>query len=259
MEEAFFIASKTVGLMARAESWLVIWLGLALWAGWRGRRRAALGWSAAVLLAVLALGWFPLGNPLVAALERVYPAMPSLGRVDGIIVLGGAEDLGPYARWGGVQMNEAGERLVAAVELARRFPNARLIYTGGTASLFGNPHPEAPSRMARAFWHEMGVPDAQVAVEGRSRTTSENAIFTRDLVDPQPGQVWVLVTSAWHMPRSMAAFRRAGWSGLVPWPVDFRSRAQTLAPEWRLDDHLVELNLALKEEVGRLAYWMAGR
>jgi uncharacterized SAM-binding protein YcdF (DUF218 family) len=155
-------------------------------------------------------------------------------------------------------MNAAGERFVAGVELARRFPEAKLVYTGGTAGLLGNPDPGAPSRMVDAFWRDMGVPKAQVLLEGKSRTTAENALFTKDLLQPQPGQQFVLVTSAWHMPRAMQTFAAAGWTGLTAWPVDFRSVPRMRAG-WRLDEHLVEADLALKEYLGQFAYWLAGK
>jgi uncharacterized SAM-binding protein YcdF (DUF218 family) len=113
--------------------------------------------------------------------------------------------------------------------------------------------------MVAAFWHEMGVPDAQVVLESRSRTTSENAIFSKTLLQPEPGQHWVLVTSAWHMPRAMETFARAGWTGVTAWPVDYRSSRKMLQFEWRLDEHLMEIDLALKEDLGRLAYWVAGK
>ena len=174
-------------------------------------------------------------------------------------MLGGAEDLGPYARWGGLEVNEAGERLVAGIELARRYPLAKLIYTGGTAGLFANPDSGAPSRMVDAFWLEMGIPERQIILESRSRTTSENAVFTKTLMQPKPGQHYVLVTSAWHMPRAMEAFARAGWQDVTAWPVDFRSTRRTLRPDWRLDEHLVEADLALKEYLGRIAYYLAGK
>lgn len=259
MEEAFFIASKTLGQLARVETWMVIGLVFALISVWRGRRRGALIWITATLALVLGLTVFPLANPLVQALEGQYPQAPALGRVDGIIVLGGAEDLGPYARWGGLEMNEAGERLIAGVELARRFPDARLIYTGGTAGLFGNPNAAAPSRMVNAFWLHMGIPERQITLESKSRTTSENATLVKDMVRPQPGQHFVLVTSAWHMPRAMEAFARAGWTDLTAWPVDFRSTSRTFRAGWRLDEHLVEADLALKEYLGRMAYYLAGK
>ena len=259
MEEAFFIASKTLGQLARVETWMVIGLAAALIAGWRGRRGWSMALIAATLALVLGLTIYPLGNPLVQALESQYPATPALLQVDGIIVLGGAEDLGPYARWGGLEVNEAGERLVAGIELARRYPLAKLIYTGGTAGLFANPDSGAPSRMVDAFWLEMGIPERQIILESRSRTTSENAVFTKTLMQPKPGQHYVLVTSAWHMPRAMEAFARAGWQDVTAWPVDFRSTRGTLRPDWRLDEHLVEADLALKEYLGRIAYYLAGK
>jgi uncharacterized SAM-binding protein YcdF (DUF218 family) len=257
MDNLFFIASKTVGMLARAESWLVILMALGLWGTWR-RRRSGTVFTATALVLLLALTIFPLANPLMRGLERQYPEEPALGRVDGIIVLGGGEDLAAYARRGSYQFNDAGERLVAGVELARRFPQARLIYTGGTAGLLANPDPGLPSRMVREFWLRMGVPDAQIALEARSRNTAENAVFTRAMIQPVPGQTWVLVTSAWHMPRAMETFRRNGWQGLVAWPVDFRASGPWWRMEWRLDDHLVALDTALKEELGLLAYRLAG-
>jgi uncharacterized SAM-binding protein YcdF (DUF218 family) len=259
MDEAFFIASKTLGQLARVETWLVLGLAVALLAVWRGRRKTGMVFIAATLALILALTIYPWANPMVQALESAYPADPPLGEVDGIIILGGAEDLGAYARWGRLEINEAGERLIAGVELAKRYPTAKLIYTGGTAGLLANPDSGAPSRMVDAFWVEMGIPERQVVLESKSRTTSENAAFTKEIVQPQPGQHFVLVTSAWHMPRAMDAFERAGWTGLTAWPVDFRSVPRTFRAGWRLDEHLVEADLALKEYLGRIAYYLAGK
>lgn len=260
MDELFFIASKTLGMLARVESWFLILLALALLALWRGRLGAARLLGLACFALILALTAFPLATPLLAALEAQYPPAPDLpDRIDGIIVLGGAEDTGAFARWGVTGVNGGGERMTAGVELARRYPEAKLIFTGGTASLVYNDAHTLPSTMTQALWLALGVPQAQIVLEDRSRNTSENAIFTRDLVQPQPGQVWVLVTSAWHMPRSVETFRRNGWTGILPWPVDFRSGGQMFRLEWRLDDHLQEADLALKEYLGLLAYRWAGK
>jgi uncharacterized SAM-binding protein YcdF (DUF218 family) len=259
MDGLFFIASKTVGMVARVETWVLLLLLLALAGLWRGRVRLARRAVGLCLLLVGALTVFPLGTLLMAPLERQYPPAPTLGRVDGIIVLGGAEDLGAYAAWGETGFNAAAERATAGVELARRFPQARLVFTGGAASLVRDEWSAGPSQMTRAFWIKMGVPEAQIVIEDRSRNTSENAVFTRDLVQPQEGEVWLLVTSAFHMPRSMETFRRAGWTGLVAWPVDFRSGGSAWRAEWRLDDHLMNANIALKEYLGTLAYRVAGK
>lgn len=259
MGDLFFIASKTLGMAARAETWLIIAMALGLIALWRGRTRQAGVWWGLSFAATLALTVLPLGDGLLAGLERRYPADPPLAHVDDIIVLGGAEDIDPYRRWGGIEVNEAGERMIAAVILARRFPDARLIYTGGTASLTGDAAPQDPSELMRDGWVALGVDPARIVLEQASRNTAENARMTRDLIHPQPGQTHLLVTSAFHMPRSMATFERAGWDGLVAWPVDFRSGRLAAGPGWRLDRNLTLLNTALKEYLGLLAYRMTGQ
>lgn len=259
MTDPFFIASKTLGMVSRAETWLLLLMLLALLAVSRGR--VGLGKSLILLTFVITLGLttVPVGDLLLIRLEQQYPANPPVTHVDDIIVLGGGEDVAPYMRWGGVEVNEAGERLIVAVELARRFPDAKLVYTGGTAGLMQNQRPDAPSQMTYDAWVALGVDPSRIVLERASRNTSENATMTRDLLKPTPGQVHLLVTSAWHMPRSMETFTRAGWTGLVAWPVDFRSGALAGAPTWRLDENLSGLDTALKEYLGIWAYRIAGK
>jgi uncharacterized SAM-binding protein YcdF (DUF218 family) len=260
METLFFLASKTLGVVARAETWALVLMALALFALWRGRRRLA-GWSLGLLFgATLALTLLPLGDLLLEPLEARHPAAPDLQRVDGIIVLGGAETPGAYRRWGGPQLNEAGERLIEGVMLANRFPEARLVFTGGSASVGRADDTTAPSDMARDMWLALGIAPDRIVVEQASRNTAENARLTHALVQPRPGQVWVLVTSAFHMPRAHDTFQRAGWQGIVAWPVDFRSGdLAELRGIWRLDRNLLGLNLAAKEYFGMLAYGITGR
>jgi uncharacterized SAM-binding protein YcdF (DUF218 family) len=256
----FFVASKTVGMAVRVESWMLFLMALALFGLWRGRRRLA-GISLSVLFAgTLALTLFPLGDLLLRPLETQFPAQPALTRVDGIIVLGGAEDTGITRHWGGTQVNEAGERLTEGALLALRFPQARLVFTGGSARVGREEDTTDPSEMVRALWLGLGIASERITLEQNSRNTAENASLTRDLVQPQPGEVWVLVTSAFHMPRAHETFVRQGWEGITAWPVDFRSG--DLADGrgvWRLDRNLLGMNLALKEHLGTLVYRMTGK
>jgi uncharacterized SAM-binding protein YcdF (DUF218 family) len=260
METLFFIASKTLGMAARAETWGLLLMALALYALWRGRTRAA-GWSLGLLFtATLALTLLPLGDLILEPLEARHPAAPDLARVDGIIVLGGAETVGAHRLWGGPQLNEAGERLIEAAMLANRFPEARLVFTGGSATVGRTEDTTDPSVMVRDLWLALGIAPGRIVLEQASRNTAENARLTRDLVSPQPGEVWVLVTSAFHMPRAHDTFSRAGWQGIVAWPVDFRSGdLAAFRGIWRLDRNLLGLNLALKEHLGMLAYRVTGR
>ena len=259
MHDLFFIASKTVGMAARAETWLLLAMALGLIALYRNRHGQAKFWLTLTFAATLILTMFPVGDLLLAHLESQYPANPPVTKVDDIIILGGGEDLDAYRRWGGTEVNEAGERLIAAVTLSRQFPDARIIYTGGTASLGGDANPQDPSEMMRDAWIAMGVDPERITLEQTSRNTSENAKMTLALTQPKPGQTHLLVTSAFHMPRSVATFERNGWTGLVAWPVDFRSAELGQGPGWRLDKNLMALDTALKEYAGLLAYWVAGQ
>ncbi len=260
METLFFIASKTVGMAARVESWALVLMLLALFGLWRGRIRLA-GVALGLLFAgTLALTLLPLGDLLLHPLEAQHPARPDLPRVDGIIVLGGAETTGAYRLWGGPQLNEAGERLIEGAMLAHRFPDARLVFTGGSATVGRSEDTTDPSEMVREMWVALGIAPDRISLEQNSRNTAENASLTRDLVQPKPGEVWVLVTSAFHMPRAHETFVRQGWEGIVAWPVDFRSGDLAgLRGIWRLDRNLLGVNLALKEYLGTFVYRLTGK
>lgn len=260
METLFFFASKTLGMVARLETWALLLMVLALFALWRGRRKLAGVALALLFIGTLALTLLPLGDLLLAPLERQFPVRPTLSRVDGIIVLGGAEETGVFRRWGGIQANEAGERFMAAAILARAFPDARLVFTGGSARAVGSEDTTDPSEMVRTLWVALGIAPDRIILEQISRNTTQNARLARALLLPKPDETWVLVTSAFHMPRAYSSFTRAGWTGIVAWPVDFRSG--DLADGrgiWRLDRNLFAVNVALKEYLGTLAYWITGR
>jgi len=259
METLFFIASKTLGMAARVETWALLLMALALFGLWHGRLRLA-SWSLGLLFTgTLALTIFPLGDLLLHPLEKQFSARPALSQVDGIIVLGGAEQTGAYRLWGGPQLNEAGERLVEGAMLAHRFPAARLVFTGGSASVGRVEDPTDPSEMVRETWIALGVAPERILLEQASRNTAENARLTHDLIQPKPGETWLLVTSAFHMPRALETFARNGWEGITPWPVDFRSGDLAgLRGIWRLDRNLLGVNLALKEYLGSFVYRMTG-
>jgi uncharacterized SAM-binding protein YcdF (DUF218 family) len=260
MESLFFVASKTVGMAARVETWALLLMLLTLFGLWRRRMRLA-AWSTGVLfVGTLALTILPLGDLLLEPLEARHPARPDLARVDGIIVLGGAETMGSHRLWGGLQVNEAGERLTEGAMLAVLHPAARLVFTGGSATVGRVEDTTDPSVMVRDLWVALGISPDRIILEQNSRNTAENAGLTLDLLQPKPGEVWVLVTSAFHMPRAHETFVRNGWEGIVPWPVDFRSGDLTgMRGIWRLDRNLLGVNVALKEYVGMLVYRITGR
>ncbi|MPQ95263.1 YdcF family protein [Thioclava sp. JE_KL1] len=112
--------------------------------------------------------------------------------------------------------------------------------------------------MAAAF-RETGIPQARLLLETRSHNTTENARLSYNLAHPKPDETWLLITSAFHMRRAMASLERAGWDGLIPYPVDYRAEGFLEDTGWDLAGHLDKLDLALKEWVGIWAYAASGR
>jgi uncharacterized SAM-binding protein YcdF (DUF218 family) len=97
-------------------------------------------------------------------------------------------------------------------------------------------------------------------LENKSRNTAENAEFSKELARPRPGETWLLVTSAYHMPRSVGLFRKVGFP-VVPWPSDYRTSGREGVGFFRDNevDALQNTTLALREWIGLIAYWLSGR
>jgi len=211
------------------------------------------------ILLLLVFGYSPAGNVLMLTLTERFPAWQSDGRdPDGIIVLGGAIDQEASAARGTVEMNGASERMTSTVELAKRFPHARIVFSGGSGNLIENPLPEAP--MAGEWLQRFGVAADRITLESGSRTTDENAAFTRRILMPKPGERWLLVTSAFHMPRAIGAFRAAGFD-VEAYPVDWRTRGWSDAgrPFDLLSSGLARTDVAIHEWTGLIGYWLTGR
>ncbi|MEW6642816.1 MAG: YdcF family protein [Pseudomonadota bacterium] len=255
----FFVLSKTLGFFAmpsNAIAALFVLAALLLAVGWRRGGRRLLAIAVVVLLLV---GYSPLSTLLLLPLTERFPAWQSDGRdPDGVIVLGGTINPDISVARGSVELEASGERVLAMLQLARRFPRARIVFTGGSGNLTAAPIPEAP--IAGRLLDEFGVARDRVILESRSRTTDENAVFTRELLTPKPGERWLLVTSAFHMPRSVAAFRAAGFD-VEPYPVDWglRGWSDALVPMDTLGQGLRRADLALHEWMGLIAYRLSGK
>ena len=255
MDDVFFVASKIGWALLRVDSVILLTLALgvaALWLGWVqiGRLAVTLAMFTLVLIVLT-----PLGGVLLRALERQYPVPGTEGPVAGIVVLGGGEDPVATQVWGQPSMNEGGERFLFALDLALRFPDAPVLFTGGSGRLIPAKVPE--SEVARAVLIGAGLDPARLILEGASRNTAENARLAMELRPDRPGP-WLLVTSAFHMPRAVETFCAAGWHDLVPYPVDFRSRVGA-GFVWAPAENLIALNTALHEWVGLVIYRATGR
>ncbi|MCH8466820.1 MAG: YdcF family protein [Roseinatronobacter sp.] len=260
MDTVFFVASKLLGGVLQPETWIVAAFGAIALALIARRQRAALRLSLASFATLLVLGIVPLGDLMLAPIERSYPLTPELQEVHGIIVLGGGEDLRASARWGAVQLGQGAERYTATLALARAYPEARIVFTGGSGALRdarGAPLTEAD--LAARFFADQGLDAERLILERRARNTAENARFSHALAGAAPEETWVLVTSAFHMPRAMRSFTNAGWTGLVPYPVDHRTARFSDQLGWGLGRNLAQMAIALREYVGLVVYRATAR
>ena len=251
MDTLVFIISKLVAAAIKVETWLLLGMGLALLGLLTGRLRVARVLLAGTLLATLLLAVFPVGGLLLQPLESRYPANPQPGRVDGIVLLGGGEDAAKSRFWNQPQLREGGDRYTAALELTRRYPQAQLVFAGGSGKLRDLAGPLASEGdVAQVFFAAQGLEEGRLLLEQRSRNTAENAALSLALAQPQAGETWLLVTSAFHMDRALREFAGAGWPELVPYPVDYRSGNFVDGIGWDLAENLLVLNIAVKEYVG---------
>lgn len=225
----------------------------------RSRLGRRIAWTGLILL--IACGLLPVSNALILPLEQRFPAphgkLPT-EPIAGIILLGGYEDGRISAARGSLTLNEAAERMTEAALLVNRMPNVKLIITGG-AGLILREDREATAEIA-AYLSGIGIAPERIVIERQSTTTYENALFTRELLKPTPGQRWILVTSAAHMPRAVGTFRHQGFN-VVPWPVDFRTKdaGDVMRTFTSIASGLRRTDDATQEWLGLLAYWAFGR
>jgi uncharacterized SAM-binding protein YcdF (DUF218 family) len=222
-------------------------------------RRTGVRLTVASLLLLLIVGMTPIGSALIVMLENRFPPGNEDGPpITGIVVLGGPIDTRMSRLRGTLSVTGEVERLLEGAALAKRHPSAKLVFTGGNPSLFGTDPPEAV--YAAQLFEQLGVPKERIIFEDKSRNTAENAELTRRLVDPKPGERWLLVTSAVHMPRSVGAFRKAGFP-VEAYPVDWHTLPDQKL--FRLPRNLLggvgALNWAAHEIIGLIAYWATGR
>ncbi len=253
----FFHASKLFWIVMAPMNALTILLALACVGLFTRWRRAAAGLAVFCACGFFALGFGPFSAALMRPLEDRFarPTEPVAEPV-GVIVLGGGVRPALSAAREGFSINEAGARLIEAAALAQRFPNARIVFSGGSASLAPDAPTEAQS--VRLMLPAMGVPLSRVTIEDRSRNTQENARYVAQIV--QADRRWLLVTSAFHMPRAMGAFRAAGLD-VTPWPVDYRTLGGRADFKLRFDleENAARATVAVREYVGLLAYRLTGR
>ena len=253
----FFYLSKVVGYLLEPLNVLILLQVAGLACLWSGRRRSAgwiLGLTTATMLAVAIL---PIPQMLLRPLEQAVPRPTQLPpRIDGIVLLGGSQDQELTRAYGMPSIPNDATRVTEFAALARRYPQAQLVFSGGSGNLGTNELTEAD--VLRLFMEQQGLDTKRLMLEDKSRNTHENAVFTKNLAQPKAGQAWLLVTSASHMPRALAVFRKAGWS-IDPYPTSYK----VMPTGWSLwFDGIRQFRLldyALHEWVGLEVYRLTGR
>jgi uncharacterized SAM-binding protein YcdF (DUF218 family) len=255
----FFVLSKTIGIMLLPANLLIAAgvVGAILMATRFARLGRGLLLASVLLLALC--GFSPLGDWVLYPLESRFPAWDAgRGVPDGIVVLGGSIDPEVSAAHGTAVVRGAADRVIAAAALARRYPNARILFTGGSPNLISNDVREAD--YAVQIFESLGVPKERITIERHSRNTVENAEFSKAIAAPKNGERWLLVTSAYHMPRSVGVFRKAGFA-VEPYPVDWRlgGREDLSTAHILATDGLTTIDVGVREWMGLVAYWISGR
>jgi uncharacterized SAM-binding protein YcdF (DUF218 family) len=256
----YFVLSKTLGILLLPSNFLISVgiLGLILTLTRFAPLGRKLTYASIALLAIC--GFSPLGNWLLYPLEQRFPPWDATqGAPDGIVVLGGSIDPELTAAHGVTVFSGAVDRIITAAVLAHRYPNARIVLSGGSANLVSDDVAKEADHAAAVF-ESLGVFTNRLIMERRSRNTQENAAFSKALVSPKPGEQWLLVTSAYHMPRSIGIFRKAGFD-VQPYPVDWRmgGRVDLLTFSVFLLDGLARVDTAGREWMGLAAYWIPGK
>ena len=233
-------------------------LGIALLA--LGRLRAARIVLLAGGAALVVFGLLPTSIYLANLLETRFPQPALPDRVDGIVLLAGAERPAASQAYGEPQVGARGNRYVTLLRLAERFPDARIIYSGGPREELGKGPLETQAAVADRILGTVGLDPGRVQFDERSRDTCASGRNARELAQPGSGDVWVVVTSAIHVPRTMACFRAGGWPEIIPQPANYASvLGGWNAGSIRVASNLVLLDEAVHEWLGLLYYRITGR
>lgn len=252
----FFLLSKMFWLIVQPISViLLLILGALVCSAFHKRRTSIIFLATAIVFTVLA-GFSNVGAVLIAPLENRFERAELPDDLDTILVLGGATYGRISAARGVSELNSAGDRFVEAVTLAQRYPQAKIVFSGGSGLIL--PEAETEAESAERLFVQLGIDPSRLVLEGQSRNTAENAAFTAELL--QASSSIALVTSSFHMPRSVGLFRAQGVE-ILPWPTDYRSPGNE---RFGFDFanpmlNLEVLGVAIREWIGLVAYKQTGR
>lgn len=258
MDTLFFWISKLAWLVIAPGNFLLILLLISCVLLFHGKDRSGRLLLAATCVALVSIALFSPHRVLFHPLDTRFETNPPLPQhLDGIIVLSGSEDPVRSRSWNQVAVGGTAERDLTFMAMARKYPEAKLVFSGGTSSLFGGEYTAAD--VARTMFEEQGLDVARVIFERESRNTYENALLSKKLVQPREGETWLLITTAWHMPRSVGIFCKQQWP-VIPYPVDHATnQGSQFSIYFSLSDNLRNLNIAMREWIGLVVYYVTDK
>jgi len=257
LDSLFFISSKIIWILISPGSIALIWFLIGVYLLWKDKIAISRVFLSSLLFFLLMIAVFPIEDWLLYSLESQYAVNPRLDNVDGIIVLAGSEDAVLSSHWNQVVTGGATERNLTFIMLANKYPNANLVFSGGSGSLLEQEY--KPADVAERLFMEQGIDVDRIVFERKSRNTSENIVFTKKIIKPKTSEQWVLITTGLHMPRSMGIACKENWA-VTPYPVDFRINPDKLfSVGWDLSGSLSELEIGIKELIGLLVYRFSGK
>jgi len=258
MDNLFFIISKLAWGILSPTNLIIGLVSIATLLLWLKKTRAANFLLTLCLLINLPLLFYPVGDLLIQPLEQRFSKpieMPT--DIDGIIVLGGGEELKISHSWNIAEMGNGGDRYVGATVLAKQYPNVPIIFSGGNSFLrFRKNNNEAT--IAQQLLTDMGVDKQRILVESQSRNTYENFLLLKPLLPKKNGH-YLLVTSAYHMPRAVGIAQKQHLN-VIPYPVDYRSNHQSIRQwDFAMFSHLQVLEPAWREWIGLTVYYLTNK
>jgi uncharacterized SAM-binding protein YcdF (DUF218 family) len=209
-----------------------------------------------ILVFILGLEFIP--NFMIGVLENRIPAGHMPDRIDGIIVLAGAANM-EASRFELIELTEQADRIIAGIILSKKHPEAKLIITGGSGNLKQDEKFKEADYLKKLSLL-LGTQEERILIERNSRNTHEHAVEMATLL-PKNGQ-WVLITSAFHMPRSFGCFKNRGLD-VIPYPVDYKTKLSIFS-NLSLTSFLPTLgsisvfSIALHEWLGLVTYRLMG-
>lgn len=254
----FFTASKIFWLLAAPLNALLLITAFALILRfWKKQLANRILITTAWIFVIL--GGLPIGYNLMVFLERQYSVPKEMpNRVDGIIVLGGAFNSYLSEKTGQVAVNSNISRMITFMELSKQYPNAKKVFSGGSGNILRPDRVESDD--AKEFLGGMGFKSDDFIYEPLSKNTYENAAFSRELLKPKEGETWIVVTSAFHMPRTVSVFEQLDWN-IVPYPTGVKTtgKYKLFDPTINVVGNYFMLTKSLKEMIGVGVYYLTGK